>query len=258
VELYRATGEPAYEAAAAELGQELLSLQTREFIGSQKMIRGFWRAAPDDPNPYADFVYSALPPLALMELALAFPRHADATRWREAVRLHLDEYVMPLSTRSPYRIIPYGVSPGPRVWRDFVYAPTQVYYRPLVGELTYRFFHLHHSTTAHMECYAILLAMAAKAFGRPEYRDLAYRQLEWVMGANPFGACLMTGEGMRNPYPHSRFVGLIPGGIMPGMAGNSRDEPLLDTEYGFYSRTCEYFSPFNAFYVWALSLLESA
>ena len=77
------------------------------------------------------------------------------------------------------------------------------------------------------------------------------------MGANPFGACLMTGEGARTPFPYSRFVGLIPGGILNGIAGNTRDEPVLDTESGNDWRTCEYWSPHNGFYVWALSVLES-
>jgi hypothetical protein len=80
--------------------------------------------------------------------------------------------------------------------------------------------------------------------------------LEWVMGANPFGACLMTGEGSRNPYPHSRYVGLIPGGIMNGIAGNMKDAPILDTSNGFDWRTTEYWSPHNAFYIWTLSVLE--
>ena len=62
--------------------------------------------------------------------------------------------------------------------------------------------------TSHLECYALLLAEGRRSrSAATQYRDLAYRQLEWMMGANPFGACLMTGEGMRNPYPHSRFVG---------------------------------------------------
>src|SRR5215467_3841966 len=90
------------------------------------------------------------------------------------------------------------------------------------------------------------------------YVNLAYRQLEWIMGANPFSACMMTGEGMRNPYPHSRFVGLIPGGIMNGIAGNANDEPILDTEYGFDWRTTEYWSPHNAWYIWTHSVLEQA
>jgi hypothetical protein len=107
-------------------------------------------------------------------------------------------------------------------------------------------------TTSVLASYAALLATT----GRAEDRSLALRQLEWIMGANPFAACLMTGEGMRNVFPHSRFVGLIPGGIVNGIAGNPDDEPILDTEYGGDWRTAEYWSPHNAFYLWAVSNLE--
>jgi hypothetical protein len=90
-----------------------------------------------------------------------------------------------------------------------------------------------------------------------KYLGLAYRQLEWILGANPFGASLMTGEGSRNPYPHSRFVGLIPGGIMNGIAGDEQDEPVLDQQNGLSWRTNEYWSPHVAFYIWANTMLES-
>ena len=158
----------------------------------------------------------------------------------------------PLAAHSAYAIVPFGV---------FLGSPTAETYRPLAGDLTYRYFMPVRKQfwwlgmTSHLECYALLLAEAAQAFGRAQYRDLAYRQLEWVMGANPFGACLMTGEGMRNPYPHSRFVGLIPGGIMNGIAGNSKDAPILDTQNGFDWRTTEYWSPHNAYYLWTVSTL---
>jgi hypothetical protein len=99
--------------------------------------------------------------------------------------------------------------------------------------------------------------MAATAFGKRDYRDLAYRQLEWVLGANPFGASLMTGEGIRHPYPHSRYVGLLDGGILNGIAGNTEDAPVLDTENGYDWRTTEYWSPHNAWYLWSHSVLES-
>jgi hypothetical protein len=257
-ELYRATGRDAHRVAAAELGRQLLSLQTREFVASQKMIRGFWRTAVDDPTPSVDPAYAAMRPLALLELSLTFPGHPDVSRWRDAVRLHLDEYVLPLSARSAFGIVPYGV---------FLGSPTPEYYRPLAGGLTYRYFMPVRKLfwwvglTPHLEAYAILLAMAAKAYGRREYRDLAYQQLEWVMGANPFGACLMTGEGARNPYAYSPWYGPIPGGIMNGIAGNTQDEPVLDFEYGYLVdswRTREYWGPQSAFYIWALSVLESA
>jgi hypothetical protein len=254
LELYRAIARQDWAAQAAALAGKLLALQNTEFTGGQKAVRGFWRAGPSAPTPYADAVHSAEPPLALLELAAAFPDHPDAGRWRAAVRLHLDEYVLPMSARSAYRIMPFGL---------FFGSPTPEYYRPLAGELTYRYFMPVRrqfwwlGMTSHLECYALLLARAAGAFSESGYRDLACRQLEWVMGANPFGACLMTGEGMRNPYPHSRYVGLIPGGIMNGIAGNTRDEPILDTEYGFDWRTTEYWSPHNAYYLWAVSALEA-
>ncbi|MFB3828682.1 MAG: glycoside hydrolase family 9 protein [Bryobacteraceae bacterium] len=246
LELHRATGEDAYAAAATLLGGLLLGLQQTAYAGSQKEIRGYWRASETDAGPYANAVDSALPPLALLELASEFPSHRDARRWRDAVTMHLDNYLAPLAAHSPYDTIPYGVFDG---------APTPETYRPLAGALTYRYFmpvrkqRWWIGNTSHLLCYATLLAAAGR-------RDLAFRQLEWVMGANPFAACLMTGEGMRNPYPHSRFVGLIPGGIMNGIAGNMKDEPVLDTYNGFDWRTTEYWSPHNAWYIWAVSTLE--
>lgn len=248
-----ATAGP-YTADAVQLGARLLALQATAFEGNQKEIRGYWHTSERDRNPYADAVHSALPPLALLELASALPQHAEAARWRDAVRLHIDEYVTPMAAHSAYAIVPFGV---------FLGSPTVETYRPLAGTLTYRYFMPVRKQfwwlgmTSHLECYGLMLAQAAQVFGSTRYRDLAYRQLEWVVGANPFGACLMTGEGMRNPYPHSRYVGLIPGGIMNGIAGNAMDAPILDMQNGFDWRTTEYWSPHNAFYLWAVSTLAA-
>jgi hypothetical protein len=252
-EMFRATGAAEYAEAAAAAGGLLLGRQNATFEGGQKQVRGFFLSGTNARAPYAEAVYSALPPLALITLAAQFPKHADAARWRDAVRMHLEEYILPMTSRSVYRIVPFGV---------FFGSPTKENYRPLAGELTYRYFlpcrqrSWWLGTTSHLECYAALLGEAAQMFGKQEYKDLAYRQLEWVMGANPFAACLMTGEGMRNPYPHSRYVGLIIGGIMNGIAGNANDEPILDLEYAIDWRTAEYWSPHNAFYLWANSVLE--
>jgi hypothetical protein len=43
---------------------------------------------------------------------------------------------------------------------------------------------------------------------------------------------------------------------MNGIAGNVNDEPVLDLEYTLDWRTCEYWSPHVAFYIWANSVLE--
>jgi hypothetical protein len=253
LELYRATGRTEYAADAARAGGLLLALQNTEHTGNQKEVRGFWRVSDSSAEPYVDAVYGGAPPLALLELAEGLPKHREAARWREAVRLHVEEYVRPLVARSAYEIVPYGI---------FLGSPTKETYRPLAGELTYRYFMPVRKqfwwlgTTSHLLSYAAMLGNAARAFGKQEYRDMALRQLEWVMGANPFGACLMTGEGTRNPYPHSRYVGLIPGGVMNGIAGNMKDQPVLDMSNGLDWRTTEYWSPHNAWYEWAVSNLE--
>jgi hypothetical protein len=194
-----------------------------------------------------------MPPLAILELIQHFPEHPEMARWQEAVKMYLQDYVGPLAAKSAYQIIPYGL---------FFGSPSVEKYRPLAGELTYRFFmpvrreFFWQGLTSHLESHAVLLAIAAKVFHDEEYRELAYRQLEWVMGANPFGACLMTGEGLRNTYPHSRFTGLVVGGIMNGIAGNVQDEPVLDTEVGYDWRTTEYWCPHNGWYLWAVSELS--
>ena len=253
LELYRATGEEAWGQEARHLGNQLRELQVQEFQGSQRQVRGYFKTSPTDRTPYVNAIGSAVPALVLLDLAATFPSDPDSSAWTKAVQMHLDEYVQPLSERNSFRIIPYGI---------FEKSPTPEKYRSLAGELTYRYFMPTRKQfwwlgmTSHLENYACLLARASAVFKRREYMDLAFRQLEWVMGANPFGACLMTGEGMNNPYPHSRYVGLITGGIMNGIAGNPEDEPILDMEYGFDWRTTEYWTPHNAWYLWAVSEIE--
>jgi hypothetical protein len=253
LELHRATREEAWAQEARHLGNQLRELQVQEFQGSQRQVRGYFKTSPTDRTPYVNAIGSAVPALVLLDLAETFPSDPDSSAWTKAVQMHLDEYVQPLSERNSFRIIPYGI---------FEKSPTPEKYRSLAGELTYRYFMPTRKQfwwlgmTSHLENYACLLARASAVFKRREYMDLAFRQLEWVMGANPFGACLMTGEGMNNPYPHSRYVGLITGGIMNGIAGNPEDEPILDMEYGFDWRTTEYWTPHNAWYLWAVSEIE--
>jgi Glycosyl hydrolase family 9 len=268
-ELYRATHQAVYREEAVRLGRDLMVRQATTFMGRQREVRGYWtederasegsRVGSPLPVPYFNVVFPAMPAYALLELYELCEDAQERNRWIDSVRLHLDEYVIPMAERNPYRIIPSGL---------YVGRPTPETYRPLAGELTYRYFMPVRKQfwwlgiNSHLENYALLAAKFAllqgDAPGRgKQYADLAYRQLEWVMGANPFGATLMTGEGMRNLYPHSRFVGLIPGGIMNGIAGNAEDEPVLDQAYAIDWRTNEYWSPHVAYYIWSVSTLEA-
>jgi hypothetical protein len=254
VELWRATGQAEYRDAAVKNASELMSLQVRSFVGGQHRVRGFWKTSAKDATPYCHAVFSALPGIALAQFVAFIPDTDEETqRARDSIAMHIDDYVTPLVARSVFRIVPYGL---------FLKTPTKETYRSLAGSFTYRFFMPTRKEfwwlgiNSHLECYAVFLVLAAQVLTHRESADLAYRQLEWVLGANPFGSCLMTGEGIRNPYPHSRYVGLIPGGIMNGIAGNADDVPILDLSNQMDWRTVEYWSPQNAWYEWAVSALE--
>ncbi len=273
--LHEATRQDEWKQEAVKLAGRLLERQNQVFLAGQKAVRGFWLTASRsvlngfwptedeqaigsqpgrDLFPFASSWMSAIPALAILELVRYFPDHPETSRWRDAVKMYLEDYIRPLVGKSAYQIIPYAV---------FLDSPTAEKYRPLAGDMTYRFFmpvrreFFWQGLTSHLQSHAVLLAIAAKAFNNEEYRELAYRQMEWIMGANPFGACLMTGEGLRNPYPHSRFTGLVVGGIMNGIAGNVQDEPVLDVEVGIDWRTTEYWCPHNGWYLWAVSELST-
>ena len=201
-------------------------------------------AATGRPRSPTRFI-GALPPLALLELAAAFPAHANVQKWRDAIRLYIDGYVAPMSARSAYGVMPLRVYMG-RLPRRCT-APWQANCVPLLYADPAGSWWL--GVTSHLESHGALLFGAAKMFGKAEYGWLALQQMEWVMGNNPFGACLMTGEGWRNSYPYSRFVGPIIGGIVNGIAGNAQDVPILEMEYGNDWRTGEYWTPHNAFYL---------
>jgi len=237
---------------AEELATTLAGLQRRDAAAAG--VRGFWPMSATDNEPYKHAVHGALPAFVLLEAARALPDVAGAKRWRDAARLYIDGYVTPMCARSAYGLMPFGM---------YQASPTKERYRALAGGYTYRFFmpvrkqFWWQGLNANLFSHALLLATAARDFGESAYRVLAYRQLEWAFGANPFGASLASGIGERNPYPHSRYVGVIPGGIMNGICGNVDDEPILDTGFNGTWRTNEYWSPHVGYFEWAQAVLES-
>jgi len=173
-------------------------------------------------------------------------------KWINAARLYLEEYIVPIVGRTPYGVVPFGLFRG---------QPTADTYRTLGSGLTYRFFMPAQNgvfwvgLNAHLLSHALFFAEAGKFFSQSSYRDLSYRQLEWIFGSNPFGASLATGIGRKSPSLFSRFLGPINGGIMNGIGGDNEDQPILDMPNSENWRNNEYWSPHVGYCQWALSAL---
>lgn len=69
---------------------------------------------------------------------------------------------------------------------------------------------------------------------KKEYRDLdtdgaqkyAADQLDWILGKNPYGTCMMYGKGIKNPKKYdgqSDFDATLEGGIANGITGKNND-----------------------------------
>mgnify|MGYP001263500744 CR=1 FL=1 len=105
---------------------------------------------------------------------------------------------------------------------------------------------------------ALFLLRAHKITGNRRYRDIAYRQLDWILGCNPFDASTVEGVGRNQP---ERLINTdeffpptpqIPGAVMTGICGTQEDEPA---ELGLGSDV-EYDMPPTSLLMWLLVELQ--
>jgi hypothetical protein len=251
-ELYRATGDDALRKKLDEQILKLLLLQEKEFKFNQSTVRGFFYADAGRKDFFRNPRDSGVPLIALCEAYDTAGSAALRNEIGHAIGMYCDEYCLPLMATSPFGIMPYGI------YAKTVDGET---YRKLEGDLAFRFFvevkgKCAFGLNSHLLSHAVGFCLASRIIGKKELNTSAKNQLEWVMGFNPINACMMTGEGVNNPYPHSRFLGLIIGGVMNGIAGNEDDMPFIDMHHTMDWRTTEYWSPHVAYYIWTACLLH--
>ncbi len=185
----------------------------------------------------------------LAEAILLFGDDGDAPRWREALTLLLEGCLEPMLHLSPYRVLPASLFARP-------HGPA--FGRPLAGDLGFRYFGVHrHGTNGNLCNTAAALALCARALDEPRWAAYAQKQLEWVLGFNPFDASMLTGIGYGTGAVFSYYVGQIPGGIINGIRGDDRDEPLLALGRQCDPSCMEYWSIHTAAMLRALAILEN-
>lgn len=252
-ELRRAMPDLEIEAEAGKLAAALVAMQVTRDPDPQTPIRGaFTRSA----NPSSD---GNLPLLALCQLLETFPNHPDAARWKAALRLHCD-YLLRISQRNPFGLIPIELFKGPAAAGA----------RPL-GTYGYRYFVSVKrdaknregwwvGINAHLASNGVGLARASRLLSDPRLRGLAQRQLDWIIGVNPFDASTMEDVGRNQPrqFVSSEFrpaTPHIPGAVMNGIGGRADDSPFLNA--GSW-QTCEYWTPMVCYTMWLMAELEAA
>ena len=227
VELYKATGDQQYEDKAVAFAPTITGSQQRTRPDWDIPLTGFFytSTARDRLLHYCHRGRDEAPTLALTALCRTFPSHPDWMKWYTSVTLY-SEYLKTISTYTG----PYAVLPGS------VYADTEYRHVPESRMESYRqqvlngiplgkghylrLFPVWMDYRGHFGTIlpqAQALAAAAALRNDPASADLAERQLEWIIGRNPFAESTMYGEGLDFVPLYTPSSGDMVGGLPVGI-----------------------------------------
>ena len=210
-ELAAATDDERFRTAARERAQSLLDRQT-----SDDRYDGWWRA-DDDDRPFYHASDEGLPIVALLRY-----REVDADG-------PLDDAV----ANAIERFWTFQTTIGDEVANPFDY-PRQ-YARPVdEDEPRASFFMPHENETGYWwqgenARIASLATAAARSRAQLDAElgerldQFAQAQLDWILGSNPFGVCMVHGVGAPEPTYHRQFRN-VPGGVQNGITAGFENE----------------------------------
>lgn len=233
LELYENTGKKLYADKAVELAQVVVDSQQTRYVGREFPLAGFFYTGPDKQTLFHQFHRGndQAPIVAMARLCEALPNHPDWMKWYSVAALY-SEY-QKTAARSTQ---PYGVLPA-YVYRDNeylqvpeqggMYQATREAFReqvlngmPMGGGYYLKAFPVWFARRGN---YGVLLSQtkalsaAAQLRGDWSAADLAQKQLQWVVGRNPFVQSTMYGEGYDWTQQYSVSSGDIVGALPVGM-----------------------------------------
>jgi hypothetical protein len=227
LDLWKATRNSKYETKAVNLARLILLCQQRKQTNWDIPLTGFFYA-DSAKTRFLHFVHRGRGQahiLALTGLCALFPSHPDWMKWYTAVTLY-SEYVKKVASyTAPYNVLPASI------YNDSEYLRTpesrrasfraQVLQGIPLGKGNYlRLFPVWMDYRGHFGTIlpdAQALASAAFLRGDLAASQLATRQLEWIIGRNPFGESAMWGEGYDFTPLYSPSSGEIVGALPVGI-----------------------------------------
>lgn len=228
VRLHRVTEKPLYRDRAVELARALLTTQQAEPIPSWTLpLTGYFHTGTDRQRPltYEHRGHHQAPVVALVELCETFPSHPDVGSWREAVRLHAEYLLQTARLSAPWELPAAGIyrtTDGDanylRQVREGIRLDDTHFLRrfPVWNELR--------GNSGVLLSQARALSAAASLLGDPRLTELAWTQLEWHLGRNPFAQSLMYGIGHNYTPQYSAMSGNIVGGLPVGIQTRGADD----------------------------------
>ncbi|MFG0764245.1 glycoside hydrolase family 9 protein [Aeromonas media] len=175
----------------------------------------YWSANDDGSRPYYHAAEAGLPVLALLEYLGVEPDQDRRARVNAVVQQALAaELALAARAGNPFALARQyvkGVDEDPRI----------SFFMPHHNESGYWW----QGENARLASLAAMAFAAARHF--PQQRQIlmtfGQRQLDWILGQNPFNACMLAGHGINNPSYTAGYPNAL-GGICNGITSGFDDE----------------------------------
>jgi hypothetical protein len=245
-ELFAATKKPRYAEAARRRADNLVGR-----LKPQARPHGSFYADDEGQRPFFHAVEAGLPVLALLRWAEISAD--DRARLHEAVATALSlELEVTDAVLNPFGYARQVVKP--------VDGPVRAsFFFPHVNESGY-WWQGENARLGSLSAAATLAVQAGAATGA-RLGDYALDQIDWILGRNPFDACMLHGFGRNNVNYQSDWPN-YPGGIYNGVTSGRLDEsdidfaPAVATADGDHAwRWTEQWIPHAAWYILAVAAM---
>lgn len=251
VEMFKTTGDVKYKDFAVSQAAILKKLQV---TGKDKEIGGFFSISTDNKEPYKNIWEGCLEIISLCDMIKLFPEDKDSASWKEIVSNYVRDYLRVITSRNSFGIVPFGL-----------YSDKDPGGNRRAGQYWYRYFMQPELSwwvgiNSNLASAGVGLIKASEALNDPEMKVMAQKQLDWIVGTNPFNSSTVIGIGYNHPkhFPGSTFLPntpVIPGAVLNGLGGSASDQP--DIGNGSW-QISEYWTPMVAFTIWLMAELSSA
>lgn len=235
--LYQAFGEERYLQDGAGFSQIVMNCQQREVKKCFRIpLSGYFYESEKKERTLSYFhrSYEHVPVQALALLLRMAPEHEKAPKWKESLKLY-GGYLKKIFDLTPYGVLPAGIYELDNTDYEGIYhegdntlgAPSIEEYNAQVKNgiklddthylrifpVAYQFRGFH----APIMDKAIAAMEIVKTLGEEELKSIAVRQMEWILGYNPFACSSMYGEGYDYHPLYSgvepQIVGALPVGF---------------------------------------------
>jgi len=246
--LYRLTQEEAYLEWAVQYAHVVMDCQQMERRRDWSVpLHGFFYESREKKR-ILEFFHRSNEELMMQALSMLLtdaPKHADAIEWKASCQAYAD-YLHDISnTISPYGILPAAVYElnnadfsGIYHEGDRVGMPSMEEYNAQVknGIPLSANFYLRRFPVAYQfrGFHAVLMGKAKAALmlsallGDKELKNIATRQLEYIVGYNPFAMSTIYGDGYDYPPLYGAYAGDVAGAVPVGIETfENDDEPYM-------------------------------